>query len=213
MRQSIKEILKNRILILDGAMGTMVQRYNLKEEDFRGEQFKSHKKDLKGNNDLLSITKPEIIKQIHKEYLEAGADIIETNTFSATSIAQADYFLEKSVYDINYQSAKIAKEISIKYSTSTKPRFVAGSIGPTNRTASISPNIEDPGFRLINFDQLKEGIRKFPAMSNEEFDNTNPRWEASKTMMDLSFENWSKSGRITPYSLKQNLSNSLKEKN
>ena len=156
MRQSIKEILKNRILILDGAMGTMVQRYNLKEEDFRGEQFKSHKKDLKGNNDLLSITKPEIIKQIHKEYLEAGADIIETNTFSATSIAQADYFLEKSVYDINYQSAKIAKEISIKYSTSIKPRFVAGSIGPTNRTASISPNIEDPGFRLINFDQLKE---------------------------------------------------------
>ena len=156
MRQSIKEILKNRILILDGAMGTMVQRYNLKEEDFRGEQFKSHKKDLKGNNDLLSITKPEIIKQIHKEYLEAGADIIETNTFSATSIAQADYFLEKAVYDINYQSAKIAKEISLKYSTSTKPRFVAGSIGPTNRTASISPNIEDPGFRLINFDQLKE---------------------------------------------------------
>ena len=156
MRQSIKEILKNRILILDGAMGTMVQRYNLNEEDFRGKQFKSHKKDLKGNNDLLSITKPEIIKQIHKEYLEAGADIIETNTFSATSIAQADYFLEKSVYDINYQSAKIAKEISLKYSTSTKPRFVAGSIGPTNRTASISPNIEDPGFRLINFDQLKE---------------------------------------------------------
>jgi 5-methyltetrahydrofolate--homocysteine methyltransferase len=154
MRQ-IEHILQKRILVLDGAMGTMIQRYNLNEEDFRGEHFKNHSCDLKGNNDLLSITRPDIIKAIHKEYLDAGADIIETNTFSGTSIAQADYKLESAVYDINLQSAKIAKEVALACSTDSKPRFVAGSIGPTNRTASISPDVENPAFRHITFDQLK----------------------------------------------------------
>jgi len=151
----IKDILKERILILDGAMGTMIQRYKLQEKDFRGTQFIHSEKDLKGNNDLLSLTRPEIIKAIHGEYLHAGADIIETNTFSGTSIAQADYSLESEVYDINFQSAKIAKEAAIEYSTPEKPRFVAGAIGPTNRTASMSPKVEDPAFRHITFDQLK----------------------------------------------------------
>ena len=156
MRPKIEQLLQNRILVLDGAMGTMIQRYTLSEEDFRGEQFKNHTCDLKGNNDLLSITQPDIIKAIHKEYLDAGADIIETNTFSGTSIAQADYSLESSVYELNFQSAKIAKEVAIACSTSDKPRFVAGAIGPTNRTASISPDVENPAFRHITFDQLKE---------------------------------------------------------
>ncbi len=152
----IEEILKKRVLVLDGAMGTMVQRYKLSEDDFRGEQFKNHSCDLKGNNDLLSISRPDIIKAIHKEYLDAGADIIETNTFSSTSIAQEDYHLSSIVYDLNYQSAKIAREVTSLYSTNEKPRFVAGSIGPTNRTASISPDVENPAFRQITFDQLKE---------------------------------------------------------
>ena len=156
MSKKIEEILAERILVLDGAMGTMIQRYNLKEEDFRGEKFKNHTCDLKGNNDLLSITRPEIVKAIHKEYLYAGADIIETNTFSSTSIAQADYSLESAVYELNFQSAIIAKEVAVSCSTEDKPRFVAGSIGPTNRTASISPNVEDPAFRQITFDQLKD---------------------------------------------------------
>ena len=155
MNKTIKEILKDRILVLDGAMGTMIQRYNLTEEDFRGNRFKSSTCDLKGNNDILSITRPRIIKEIHAEFLNAGADILETNTFSGTSIAQADYNLESAVYDINYQSAKIAKEIAKEYSTSEKPRFVAGAIGPTNRTSSISPDVENPAFRHITFDQLK----------------------------------------------------------
>jgi 5-methyltetrahydrofolate--homocysteine methyltransferase len=146
----------NRILVLDGAMGTMIQRYTLTEEDFRGKQFKNHTCDLKGNNDLLSITRPDIVKAIHKEYLDAGADIIETNTFSGTSIAQADYSLESSVYELNFKSAKIAKDVAIACSTSDKPRFVAGAIGPTNRTASISPDVDNPAFRHITFDQLKE---------------------------------------------------------
>ena len=156
MSKKIEEILAERILVLDGAMGTMIQRYNLEEEDFRGEKFKNHTCDLKGNNDLLSITRPEIVKAIHKEYLYAGADIIETNTFSSTSIAQADYSLESAVYELNFQSAIIAKEVAVSCSTEEKPRFVAGSIGPTNRTASISPNVEDPAFRQITFDQLKD---------------------------------------------------------
>ena len=156
MRKTIKHLLKERILVLDGAMGTMIQRYNLNEADFRGEKFKTHPADLKGNNDLLSITRPDIIKAIHKEYLEAGADIIETNTFSGTSIAQADYSLESAVYELNFQSAKIAKKVAIAYSTDDKPRFVAGAIGPTNRTASISPDVENPAFRHITFDQLKD---------------------------------------------------------
>ena len=156
MSKTITQLLKQRILVLDGAMGTMIQKHNLNEADFRGEKFKNHPSDLKGNNDLLSITRPDIIKVIHKEYLDAGADIIETNTFSGTSIAQADYSLESAVYELNFQSAKIAKEVATTCSTSEKPRFVAGSIGPTNRTASISPDVENPAFRHITFDQLKD---------------------------------------------------------
>lgn len=137
-------------------MGTMIQRYQLEEEDFRKGWFEDHPQSLKGNNDLLSLTRPDIIKRIHEEYLEAGADIIETNTFSGTSIAQADYGLEAAVYDINFQSAKIAKEVANEFTAknSDKPRFVAGSIGPTNRTASISPDVNDPGFRGITFNEL-----------------------------------------------------------
>ncbi|UKJ09384.1 methionine synthase [Solitalea lacus] len=154
----IKELLKNRILVLDGAMGTMIQRYKLQEEDFRGERFKNHPSDLKGNNDLLSITRPDVIKAIHREYLEAGADIIETNTFSGTSIAMADYHMEDLVYELNYESAKIAKEVTTEFNTVNpeNPRFVAGAIGPTNRTASLSPDVNDPGYRAITFDQLVE---------------------------------------------------------
>ena len=159
--QSIQEILKNRILILDGAMGTMIQRHKLKEDDFRKGWFENHPKSLKGNNDLLSLTRPEIIQDIHRKYFEAGADIAETNTFSGTWIAQADYGLEKFVYDINYQSAKIAKEVADEFTrlNPNKPRFVAGSIGPTNRTASISPDVNDPGFRGISFDELVDAYK------------------------------------------------------
>ncbi|HLP56840.1 MAG TPA: homocysteine S-methyltransferase family protein [Fluviicola sp.] len=154
--KNITDILKQRILVLDGAMGTMIQRYPLEEADFRKGWFEDHPHPLKGNNDLLSLTRPDIIAQIHREYLEAGADIIETNTFSGTTVAQADYHLEKYVYDINYHSAKIAKEVCEEFTALNpdKPRFVAGSIGPTNRTASISPDVNDPGFRGITFDEL-----------------------------------------------------------
>jgi 5-methyltetrahydrofolate--homocysteine methyltransferase len=154
--EQIQEILKDRILILDGAMGTMIQRYKLEEEDFRGERFKDHPGQLKGNNDLLSITQPEIIKEIHRQYLEAGSDIIETNTFSSTSIAMADYQMEDLVYELNYQSAKIAKEVAQEFSIKQphKPRFVAGSIGPTNSSASISPDVNDPGYRSQQFDDF-----------------------------------------------------------
>jgi len=154
--QNIKDILKNRILVLDGAMGTMIQRYTLTENDFRKGWFENHDFPLKGNNDLLSLTRPDIIEAIHKEYLEAGSDIIETNTFSGTSIAQADYKLEKYAYDINFHSAKIAKKACEEYTAENpnKPRFVAGSIGPTNRTLSISPDVNDPGYRNVEFDEL-----------------------------------------------------------
>jgi len=159
--QSIQEIIKNRILILDGAMGTMIQRHKLEEDDFRKGWFENHPKSLKGNNDLLSLTRPEIIQDIHRKYFEAGADIAETNTFSGTWIAQADYGLEKFVYDINYQSAKIAREVADEFTrlNPNKPRFVAGSIGPTNRTASISPDVNDPGFRGISFDELVDAYK------------------------------------------------------
>lgn len=152
----IQDILKDRILVLDGAMGTMIQRHTLEEEDFRGERFKNHAYPLKGNNDLLSITRPDIILDIHRQYLEAGADIIETNTFSSTTIAQADYHLESLAYELNYQSAKIARQAADEYTKKdpSKPRFVAGAIGPTNRTASLSPDVNDPGFRAITFDEL-----------------------------------------------------------
>jgi 5-methyltetrahydrofolate--homocysteine methyltransferase len=153
---TIQEDLKKRILVLDGAMGTMIQRHPLEEKDFRLGWFENHDEPLKGNNDLLSLTRPEIIKSIHREYLDAGADIIETNTFSGTWIAQADYGLEKFVYDINFQSAKIAKEACVAYMNEFPGvnKYVAGSIGPTNRTASISPDVNDPGFRGITFDEL-----------------------------------------------------------
>src|SRR6478735_7192374 len=158
----IFQLLQQRVLVLDGAMGTMIQRFKLSEADFRGERFKDHSKDLKGNNDLLSITRPDIIQNIHREYLEAGADIIETNTFSGTTIAMADYGLESIVYELNYESARIAKEIAreIESKTPGKPRFVAGAIGPTNRTASLSPDVNRPGFRAISFDELKTAFKQ-----------------------------------------------------
>lgn len=150
---NIHKILQERILVLDGAMGTMLQRFNFSEEDFRGEQFKDFPHPLKGNNDLLSITQPEAVKSVHREYFEAGADIVETNTFSGTTIGMADYHLEDYVYDLNFQSAKIAREVADEFTD--KPRFVAGSIGPTNRTASMSPDVNNPGFRAITFDELR----------------------------------------------------------
>ena len=143
--------LNSRILVLDGAMGTMIQTYKLEEEDYRGDKFKDHDIPLKGNNDLLSITKPELIKEIHRGYLNAGADIIETNTFSSTSIAMKDYGLENIVYELNYESAKIAKEVASEFK---EKKYVAGSIGPTNKTASMSPDVNDPGFRAVSFDEL-----------------------------------------------------------
>ena len=153
---NISDILKDRILVLDGAMGTMIQKLKFDESDYRGTRFKEYNLPLKGNNDLLSLTQPEEIFNIHKAYLQAGADIIETNTFSSTSIAMADYGMESLVYELNYQSAKIAKEVAQEVTRKEpyKPRFVAGSIGPTNRTASMSPDVNDPGFRAVTFDDL-----------------------------------------------------------
>lgn len=154
----IREILKERILVLDGAMGTMIQRYNLTEEDFRGERFKQHPCDLKGNNDLLNITRPDVILAIHKEYLEAGADIIETNTFSSNSISMADYEMQDLVYEMNLEGAKIARLAVNEYNAKNpaKPRFVAGSCGPTTRLLSMSPDVNDPGFRSMQFKELVE---------------------------------------------------------
>ena len=154
--KSLYDVIKERILVLDGAMGTMIQAYNLKEEDFRGERFKNYSSSLKGINDLLSITQPQIISEIHKKYLYSGADILETNTFSSNSISMADYNMEDLVHELNFESAKIAKKLTDEYSIkdSNKPRFVAGSIGPTNKTASMSPDVSDPGFRAITFDEL-----------------------------------------------------------
>jgi 5-methyltetrahydrofolate--homocysteine methyltransferase len=153
---NIKEEIKKRILVLDGGMGTMIQGYNLEEEDFRKGWFENHESPLKGNNDLLSLTRPDIIKEVHAAYYAAGADLCETNTFSGTWIAQADYNLEGAVYDINFQSAKIAKEVADQFTAKEphKPRFVIGTMGPTNRTASLSPDVNDPGYRAITFDQL-----------------------------------------------------------
>lgn len=158
----IQDILKQRILIIDGAMGTMIQRHTLTEADFRGEKFKDHQHPLKGNNDVLSLTRPDIIKDIHRQYLAAGADIIETNTFSGTTIAQADYHLERSVYELNYESARIAKEVAQEFTEkeSHKPRFVAGAMGPTNKTASLSPEVNNPGFRAVTFDQLATAFKE-----------------------------------------------------
>lgn len=154
---NIVDILKEKILVLDGAMGTMLQEYKFEEADFRGDRFLDHPLSVKGNNDLLSLTQPKAIKDIHKKYLAAGADIIETNTFSSTQIAMADYEMESIIYDLNFQSAKIAREAADEFTAKDpqKPRFVAGSVGPTNRTASISPDVNDPGFRAVTFDDLR----------------------------------------------------------
>jgi 5-methyltetrahydrofolate--homocysteine methyltransferase len=156
MSNIYKEIQK-RILVLDGAMGTMLQAYKFTEEDFRGERFKEYPTPLQGNNDLLSITQPTAIKEVHAAYFSAGADIVETNTFSGTTIAMADYQMEDLVYELNFQSAKIAKEVANEFTAREphKPRFVAGSIGPTNRTASMSPDVNDPGYRAVTFDELR----------------------------------------------------------
>lgn len=155
-RADIREILQQRIMIIDGAMGTMIQRYKLEEKDFRGDRLKDHPHPLKGNNDLLSVTRPDVIKEIHREYLRAGADIIETNTFGSTTIAQADYHLEHMVYEINFQSAKIAREVADEFTAKepNKPRFVAGAMGPTTKLASMSPDVNNPGYRAVSFDQL-----------------------------------------------------------
>ena len=154
---SIHEAITKNILILDGAMGTMLQRYNFSEEDFRGERFKDFPHSLKGNNDLLSLTQPQAIRAVHAAYFEAGADIVETNTFSGTTIGMADYHLEYLVYELNYESARIAREVADEFTAKNpdKPRFVAGSIGPTNRTASMSPDVNDPGYRAVTFDDLR----------------------------------------------------------
>lgn len=158
---SIEDCLKNRILVLDGAMGTILQRYKFEEPDFRGELFKDSIIPLKGNYDLLSLTKPEVISKVHEDYLEAGADIIETNTFSANAISLADYQLQDWVYQLNYQSAQLARKAADTYTqlTPDKKRFVAGSIGPTNKTASLSPEVNNPAYRAISFEDLRIAYR------------------------------------------------------
>ena len=157
-RPNIKDVLREKILVLDGAMGSLIQQYNLTDADYRGERFKNFPHEVKGNNDLLSITRPDVIKEIHAKYFTAGADIAETNTFSGTSIAMADYHMEDLVYELNYESAKIAREVADEFTAKdpSKPRYVAGSIGPTNRTLSLSPDVNDPGYRAVTFDELVE---------------------------------------------------------
>jgi len=156
-RKILEKILKQRIMILDGAMGTVIQRFGLTEEDYRGERFMDHPGSLQGNNDLLSLTRPDVIRQIHDEYLAAGADMIETNTFSANAVSMADYHLEDLCYEMNAASARLARAAADAFTAQNpdRPRFVAGSMGPTNRTASISPDVNDPGFRAVTFDDLE----------------------------------------------------------
>jgi len=158
--QGLPSLLQRRIAIIDGAMGTMIQRYRLGEADFRGARFAAHGKDLKGNNDLLVLTRPDVIREIHESYLAAGADIIETNTFGATSIAQEDYGLGHVAREMNVAAARIARAAADKFSTPDQPRFVAGALGPTPRTASISPDVNDPGARNVSFDQLRDAYRE-----------------------------------------------------
>ncbi|MBT3637922.1 MAG: methionine synthase, partial [Opitutae bacterium] len=155
---NLEQLARERILILDGAMGTMIQREKLEEEDFRGDHFRNHPTELKGNNDLLCLTRPEIIRKIHREYFDAGSDLVETNTFNATSIAMADYNLEEIVPELNLAAAKLAREAADEAMVKdpSRPRFVAGAIGPTNRTASLSPDVNDPSHRNVTFDQLVE---------------------------------------------------------
>jgi 5-methyltetrahydrofolate--homocysteine methyltransferase len=156
VRKTIQDVLKERILIIDGAMGTMIQRHKLEEKDYRGERFKDWPIDLKGNNDLLCLTQPAIIEGIHREYLEAGADIIETNTFNAQRISMADYHMEEVAFDINIAAATIAKRVAKEYTDRNpeKPRFVAGAIGPMSKTLSLSPDVNNPGFRAVSFDEV-----------------------------------------------------------
>lgn len=156
----LPQILQARIAIIDGAMGTMIQRYKLTEADFRGSRFAEHGKDLKGNNDLLVLTRPDVIGEIHSAYLAAGADILETNTFGATSVAQEDYGLEHIAREMNVAAARLAKQAALAHSTPDKPRFVAGALGPTPRTASISPDVNDPGARNVDFDTLRAAYRE-----------------------------------------------------
>ena len=151
----LPELLRERIVILDGAMGTMIQRYKLGEADYRGERFKDHPKDLKGNNELLQFTRPDVIREIHEQYLAAGADIIETNTFGATSVAQDDYGLASVAREMNVAGARLAREACDRFESADKPRFAAGALGPTPRTASISPDVNDPAARNVSFDELK----------------------------------------------------------
>src|SRR3954465_12750628 len=150
--------LEQRILVLDGAMGTMIQRYALTEAQYRGERFKDFARDLRGNNDLLSITRPEVIREIHQQYLDAGADILETNTFNSTAISQADYGLEHLVPELNLVAARLAREVADGQTARTpqRPRWVAGVLGPMNRTLSLSPDVNDPGFRAVSFDQVRQ---------------------------------------------------------
>ncbi len=157
---ALAAILQQRIAIIDGAMGTMIQRYKLNEADFRGERFAQHSKDLKGNNDMLVMTRPDVIREIHAQYLAAGADIIESNTFGATSIAQEDYALGHIAREMNVAAARVARSAADEYSTPDKPRFVAGALGPTPRTASISPDVNDAGARNVSFDQLRDAYRE-----------------------------------------------------
>ncbi|MBT8282079.1 MAG: homocysteine S-methyltransferase family protein [Muriicola sp.] len=154
----IEDLVQERILILDGAMGTMLQQYKFTEADFRADRFKEWPHPLQGNNDLLSLTQPTAIAEIHRKYFAAGADIVETNTFSSTSVAMADYHMQDLVYEMNFESARLAKEVAIEFTEKepNKPRFVAGSIGPTNKTASMSPDVNDPGFRAISFEALRK---------------------------------------------------------
>jgi len=153
--QALPDILARRIMILDGAMGTMIQRFKLSEAQYRGERFKDFPKDVKGNNELLSLTRPDVISSIHERYLAAGADLIETNTFGATTVAQADYDMADLAYEMNLESAKLARSACDKFSTPDHPRFVLGALGPTPKTASISPDVNDPGARNVNFEQLR----------------------------------------------------------
>jgi 5-methyltetrahydrofolate--homocysteine methyltransferase len=158
---TLTRLLSERILVLDGAMGTMVQRHQLTEADFRGERFKNHSRDLRGNNDVLVLTRPDVVAGIHAAYLEAGADIIETNTFSGTSVSQADYGLEELAYEINFEAARLAKAVAAEWTAKTpdQPRFVAGSFGPTTKTLSISPDVNNPAFRGITFDEMREAFK------------------------------------------------------
>ena len=154
--QNLPDILRDRIVVLDGAMGTMIQQYKLGESDYRGERFKDHHVDVKGNNELLTLTRPDIISTIHEQYLAAGADIIETNTFGAISVAQDDYEMAELAIEMNRVGAQLAKAACLKYSTPDKPRFVAGALGPTPKTASISPDVNDPGARNVDFEKLRK---------------------------------------------------------